>query len=562
MSLLDKAKLVVTPTAWGQTTLYSVKPNTTDGDFDFTRNSGINRVNSSGLIEPLPYNLLKGSNNFSNDFTISNASIASGQADRSGGTDAWLFTKNATTAYLRQSTSSGIAAVGPQTVSIYAKAGTLDFLFIKPNSSSADGAYFDLSSGTVGTVGANVVRTAITADGNGYYRCEVELNKRISQIRLSLADVDGGDSNGNTGNIYIQDCQLVKGSSARTYYETTNRRAYPVISYANNAGHLQFTGSRTNFFRYSDSLITNWSATGTNPPTFTEKQFTSPDGRVNASRLEFPSTATASAYSQTFQHLNNYRFAITCYVKSNTGSNQTFRLFGDDASVSAISSVFTATSEWQRFEFLFTATSTATKAAGIYHDAGSASDLQVFGAQLERGSTSTNFSASPYIPAANNYVSRSADNCYGAGIGASGIFNDSEGVLYAEVATDHENSFRVIAISDGSTNNCVRIQFTTTENQVLANIRAATATSMNAAHTLTDASAYNKIAISYKENDFKFYVNGTQVGTDTSGTTPTGLNQVSFGNFNNSNPFIGRCKMLAVFDEQLTTDELECLTTP
>ena len=560
MSLLDKAKLVVTPTAWAKGILYSVKPNTTDGDFDFIQTGSSYRTNSSGLLEYLPKNRIVESNTFTTTWSATNLTLTSGQADRSGGTDAWIFSKTGASARIQQNVNDRNS--GFQTVSVYAKAGTLDFLYLQLNLSTTRGAYFDLSSGTVGSVGANLVSAAITAAGNGFYRCEVRFNANLTNVRVSLADVDGGFSNSNTGNIYVQDVQLENGSTAGTYVAVTNRQNYPVINYENNVGHFLLEKASLNLYSYSDSLETNWSASGTNPPTLTAKQFTSPDGRTNASRLEFPNTATASALQQGFTHLNNFRHAITVYAKSNTGSNQTFRLFGDDASASAISSVFTATNDWQRFTFYFTATSTGTKQSGIYHDAGSSSDLQIFGAMVERGSTSVNFSATTYIPTGNQTKSRANGRAHDAGVGASGIFNDSEGVLYAEVGTDHDQSFRSIAISDGSLSNCVRIQFSTTLNQVIANVRAATATSMNSTHSLTDASAFNKIAISYKANDFKLYVNGTLVATDTSGTTPTGLDRVSFANFNNSNNFQGRCKMLAVFDEQLTTDELECLTTP
>jgi hypothetical protein len=43
-------------------------------------------------------------------------------------------------------------------------------------------------------------------------------------------------------------------------------------------------------------------------------------------------------------------YTISMYVKSSTNNNQEFRLFGDGGQISAN---FTATSEWQRFEYSF-----------------------------------------------------------------------------------------------------------------------------------------------------------------------------------------------------------------
>ena len=49
--LLQKASIVFSPTAYGTSTLNSIKPaGNTNGDFDFSRNSTATRVNESGLI--------------------------------------------------------------------------------------------------------------------------------------------------------------------------------------------------------------------------------------------------------------------------------------------------------------------------------------------------------------------------------------------------------------------------------------------------------------------------------------------------------------------------------
>lgn len=50
-NLLEKASILTTPTAYDDGKILSVKPNTSVGDFDFTRNSSATRVNSQGLIE-------------------------------------------------------------------------------------------------------------------------------------------------------------------------------------------------------------------------------------------------------------------------------------------------------------------------------------------------------------------------------------------------------------------------------------------------------------------------------------------------------------------------------
>lgn len=51
--ILDKATILLTPTAYSNTLLHSVKDNTSDSDFDFERDSSATRVNSDGLIQDM-----------------------------------------------------------------------------------------------------------------------------------------------------------------------------------------------------------------------------------------------------------------------------------------------------------------------------------------------------------------------------------------------------------------------------------------------------------------------------------------------------------------------------
>jgi len=50
-NLLDKASILLTPTAYDNGSMLSVKPTDGDGDFTFSRNSAATRVNAQGLVE-------------------------------------------------------------------------------------------------------------------------------------------------------------------------------------------------------------------------------------------------------------------------------------------------------------------------------------------------------------------------------------------------------------------------------------------------------------------------------------------------------------------------------
>ena len=78
---------------------------------------------------------------------------------------------------------------------------------------------------------------------------------------------------------------------------------------------------------------------------------------------------------------------------------------------------------------------------------------------------------------------------------------------------------------------------------------------------VSDITALNKVAISWKLNQFKFFVNGVSRGLNTSGATPTGLNTLDFHQPSNGNPFYGNAKQILYFPTALSDSELASLTT-
>jgi len=169
------------------------------------------------LIEAMTHeNLLLQSNQFDTTWTTSNASVTSGESGYDGSSDAWLLSKSDANGFIRQFVDVSTQA---STFSFYAKAGTLDWVYVNTVSVTA---YFYLSgSGSVGTVsgGLNVIDTNIESVGNGWYRISVS-GLGFTQERIYPAD-DNEDTSGTSGSIYIQDAQLEEGSQATGYIETT-----------------------------------------------------------------------------------------------------------------------------------------------------------------------------------------------------------------------------------------------------------------------------------------------------------------------------------------------------
>jgi hypothetical protein len=102
MSLFDSASLVVTPNGYKEDKLYSIKPTDGSGDLVVTRATIATRVNSAGLVELVPYNLVTYSEQFDNaDWSVQDATITPNSTTAPNGTlTADTFTRTANTGFL------------------------------------------------------------------------------------------------------------------------------------------------------------------------------------------------------------------------------------------------------------------------------------------------------------------------------------------------------------------------------------------------------------------------------------------------------------------------------
>ena len=140
--------------------------------------------------------------------------------------------------------------------------------------------------------------------------------------------------------------------------------------------------------------------------------------------------------------------------------------------------------------------------------------------------------------------------------------------MYAEIAALESTSSgsKFIAISDGTYNNRASILFTNgATNRIRCFLRVGGTSQVDKSASVTDVTDFNKVAFSYKENEFKMFVNGSQSGsTDTSGSVFSSgtLNELSFdANGAGADDFYGKTKQLTTFKTALTDSELETLTS-
>ena len=146
-----------------------------------------------------------------------------------------------------------------------------------------------------------------------------------------------------------------------------------------------------NLLQYSERFD-QWDI-GTNS-TVTTNVVTAPDGTQTADRINSPAVTSTFIRSLNQPIVSGKTYTFSVYAKAVTpGTNDGFT-FGISGTA-LTSPVLTATAEWQRFTYTTTA---PANGEFLLHNFGDtfATDIYIWGAQLEEGSTAT-----PYIPTTN-----------------------------------------------------------------------------------------------------------------------------------------------------------------
>ena len=184
------------------------------------------------------------------------------------------------------------------------------------------------------------------------------------------------------------------------------------------------------------------------------------------------------------------------------------------------------------------------------------SGIYIYGAQLEAGSYPTS-----YIPTTTTTVTRSAETANGAGDAST--FNDSEGVLMAEIsALANDGTYKQIGIGNGVTGNEINISYDSTANRISVVYRVGNSYPVNLFVIGNSSTELNKIVFKYKANDFAFWLNGIKQSVNTTNSTMiSGLNNLKFASGSGASNFYGKTKQLQYYNSALIDSELEQLTS-
>ena len=302
--------------------------------------------------------------------------------------------------------------------------------------------------------------------------------------------------------------------------------------------HILIEPQRTNTIAYSEDFSQSyWAKSGVTVSL--ETTIKSPNGGYNAYKI---SSGTSGNLNR-IAGVTGQTKSIFVRTVSGTGTIGVLSYNGGSASTQNI------TEEWQRFDVLANSGDTdGTTFFAVDFRNSTLTEVLIFGAQVENG-----LNATSYIPTSGSTVTRNQDIFTRDGIGS--LINSTEGVLFVEMAAlvEVDANRRFITLNDGGASNNVVLRYEAT-GVITARYQVGGVAQCSIAFATTITNSH-KIAFKYKENDFALWVDGTEIGTDTSGTTALNLSSLVFTNF------FGKVKQLQVFKTALTDSELATLTT-
>ena len=353
------------------------------------------------------------------------------------------------------------------------------------------------------------------------------------------------------------------------------RLEYPLIDgVVNGCPSLLLEPQRTNLITYSEDLSY---FSKTNITEVNGNQVT-PNGTIGSikitptssaiTQLQISSLTVGAAYSFSFfvkkaeaSHLIiNQAGSASEKISYNIGNVSYIGIGGVDANIVSYGN------EWVRVEYSVNSL-TYNNIRIILSDGSDnypynppiGDGLYLWGFQLEQGSYPTS-----YIPTngESGGVTRAAETANGAG--NADTFNDSEGVLMAEIsALGEDTNYELISISDGTNDIHIDLGFNNTKTE---SYKQAKFGGDNLFGDLTDPIADqttpNKMAIKYKSGDSCFYVNGFKIDSSSTAFTPTSsFNELKFSYFTGGDKFYGKTKQIQYYNSALTDSELETLTS-
>jgi hypothetical protein len=274
------------------------------------------------LVEEQRTNLLTYSEDFSDsDWVKTDTTVAANTTAAPDGTlTADTLTANAGTFGAAPRVFQNNANGDPRTLSIYAKAGSYNFVKISPRSfGGVGGIVVNLTTGqiTATAIGTPPTATSVVSAGNGWWRISLSTTStgtartvRVALSEAAIGDADGGTYTGNEF-IFLWGAQLEAGAFPTSYIPTTSA----TVTRAADAASMTGTNF-SSWYRADEGTLYAQVSALSGRSIFSGRYYEANDG-TNNNRIACNSGTTANAFV-TYQDVTQFSVSPTA-----TASNKT-----------------------------------------------------------------------------------------------------------------------------------------------------------------------------------------------------------------------------------------------
>ena len=297
--------------------------------------------------------------------------------------------------------------------------------------------YYTITDGTnwevgVGTYNANTLSRDTVLDSSTGFLINFAAGFKDVFVTLPAEKVASTDTLGTMSTQNANAVAITGGAINGATVGATTPAAGTFTTLTAQTEVLKGTGQ--NILQYSQAIGgTNWSGIGT--ASVVLNSVVAPDSTTTASKITLASGDYYRQLTATNTLLSGVNYTFSCYVKASaSGGASNVRLTSNNGSAwnTGFSTKFTLTSSWQRVSVTGTISGTsgyfiigAIDGTGT-NDATCAGSVDVWGAQLELGST-----ANTYIPTTTTAVYGTPTLSFS---GVAGIGLQSDGSLYVQPA--------------------------------------------------------------------------------------------------------------------------------
>jgi len=567
MSLLDKASLVQIPSGYKEDKLYCVVPDSGAGDFTFSRSSTGTRVNADGYIEDAPWNLL----NYSEDLTGANGwrqdlgltTQLTTEINPIGVNSCYktIADTNTNTHYTYSTNAIGnLSYFGGFCVSFYAKPNGYNWIRYY-NNNNAFGVDINIVTGEIQNKREDSIGTILVEDApNGWKKVSLQFDRLISYSYAMLKPMPTALGNSTfagdgVSGMFLWGIQISKGLNFKPYIKRTDGFDVPRLDYSGGAScpTLLLEPQSTNLVTQSETF-SNWGTEG-GKQVVTQGVLISPDGTLNGNKLETYNSTNSNPrklwIAKTVTVGASYTFSV--YIKQvsgqinsgflhiTTGANDTFD----------VSQAYTATDQWQRVSVTTNSAVSSQIRFLITGDANS--QIYIWGGQVEQQSYPTS-----YIPTSGTSITRVEDLCVATSM--TDLIGQTEGVVNLKFQKEYTDTYRIFSLFGTSTSNRIGL-YTLNDTLRVFSISGGVSQFDTTVLSSIGNGTFN-IALQYKLDDYKVYVNGNEVYTNTTAAIPASLEDILFAQTpTGGSPFYHKIDYLRLFKETLTDTELAALTT-